>query len=45
MPLKNEERVGRRIGTKGSQLIRSDYGSFTFKKSDDAKQSKFIVKE
>ncbi len=45
MPLKNEERVGRRIGTKGSQLIRSDYGSFTFKKSDEAKPSKFVVKE
>ena len=38
MPPKNEERVGRRIGTKGSQLFRSDKGSFTFKESDKVKQ-------
>jgi len=45
MPLKNEERVGRRIGTKGSQLFRSDHGSLQFKQSDSPKPSKFLVKE
>lgn len=45
MPLKNEERVGRRKGTKGSQLFRSDYGSLTFKQSDSQKQSKFLIKK
>ena len=43
MPLKNEERVGRRKGTKGSQLFRSDHGSFTFKQSDSPKPSKFLI--
>jgi hypothetical protein len=45
MPPKNEERVGRRIGTKGSQLFRSDKGSFTFKESDNVKPSNFKINE
>jgi len=45
MPLKDEERVGRRVGTKGSQLFRSDKGSFTFKKAEKVKQSKFQANE
>ena len=45
MPLKNEERVGRRKGAKGSQLFRSDIGSFTFKQSDSPKPSKFRINE
>ena len=45
MPLKDEERVGRKIGKKGSQLIRSDRGSNSFKKSDVPKLSKFQINE
>lgn len=45
MPLENEERVGRRIGAKGSQLVRSDYGSITIKQSYSPKPSKFQVKK
>ena len=45
MPLKDEERVGRKIGQKGSQLIRSDRGSNSFKKSDFPKLSKFQKNE
>jgi hypothetical protein len=45
MPLKDEERVGRKIGKKGSQLIRSDRGSNSFKKSDFPKLSKFQKNE
>jgi hypothetical protein len=45
MPAKNEERVGRKIGTKGSQLFRSDKGSFTFKECGNVKQSKFQKNE
>jgi len=43
MPLKNEERVGRRKGTKGSQLFRSDYGSNTLLKNDSVKPSNFQI--
>ena len=45
MPLKDEERVGRKIGKKGSQLIRSDRGYNSFKKSDFPKLSKFQKNE
>jgi len=45
MPLKDEERVGRRIGAKGSQLFRSDYGSIRCKQSDSPKPSKVSVKK
>ena len=45
MPLKDEERVGRKIGKKGSQLIRSDRCSHSFKKIDFSKLSKFQKNE
>lgn len=40
MPLPDEERVGRKIGKKGSQLVRSDK-DFVYKQSDIGKPSKF----
>lgn len=42
MPLKNEERVGRKVGSKGSQLFRSDKGSIKYKDINLAKKSKMF---